>query len=487
MARPPSANSILRNSKNKIIPTGNMHGTGNFVLPNDSQVRKANKELIGTIPHTSTTSQTADDHHAQSHNITSHSDTTATGTELNSLTDNSMVDTLHRHSELSASDGTPDKVLEVDATGQIDLTIPAGAGDNFKILSATNDPVAIFYNAGIVGINTTLPNATLGVDGNFRSFGANSGFILNSRTGTNGNFQYYNATGISLNIYNDDLPGDVWRVGGSGDVVNIGKITVLGTNTSKFSGNVGIHLASAEAYRDLHVAKVLGDSAALIHSINNTTNNHASLQFSTAFIDTDTKTKAGIYFQNDNSGNNRGDLKFCMDDANDTANVAIGDVKMTLTHEGELGIGVAPTLPLDVKAKSGMSDIGGICIKLTNKTGAASVAGQLVQADTANNDAVILAPAGNVDTIGVFLDAGVADGSEAWVVVSGIADVALDDNVAAVRGYWMGSGVLAGYAATSVSPPAAPTHFEEIGHCIESVAAGGAGTHILARCVLHFN
>jgi len=30
-------------------------------------------------------------------------------------------------------------------------------------------------------------------------------------------------------------------------------------------------------------------------------------------------------------------------------------------------------------------------------------------------------------------------------------------------------------------------HFEEIGHCIETVAAGGAGTHILARCVLHFN
>ena len=137
--------------------------------------------------------------------------------------------------------------------------------------------------------------------------------------------------------------------------------------------------------------------------------------------------------------------------------------------------------------KNKITNIGGIAIKLTNKTGANSIAGQLVEADTTTNDAVSISPAGNVDTIGVFLDGGIADGAEAWVVISGIADVAMDDNLAATRGYWVGAGVLAGYATNSVSPPAAPTHFEEIGHCIESVAAGGAGTHILARCVLHFN
>jgi len=30
-------------------------------------------------------------------------------------------------------------------------------------------------------------------------------------------------------------------------------------------------------------------------------------------------------------------------------------------------------------------------------------------------------------------------------------------------------------------------HMSEIGHAIESVSATGGGTHILARCVLHFN
>lgn len=48
-------------------------------------------------------------------------DTTATGANLTSLTDNSMVDALHRHSELSASDGTPDPALSIDATGQVGI------------------------------------------------------------------------------------------------------------------------------------------------------------------------------------------------------------------------------------------------------------------------------------------------------------------------------------------------------------------------------
>jgi len=162
------------------------------------------------------------------------------------------------------------------------------------------------------------------------------------------------------------------------------------------------------------------------------------------------------------------------------------DVEIIKFNATGIGIGTTATIPLDVGAKAGMSSIGGHCIKLTNKTGANSVQGQLVRADTATNDAVILAGAGDTECFGVFLEAGVADGAEAWIVVGGIADVALDDNVAAVRGNWMATGVGAGYARTGASPAASPQHFEEIGHCIETVAAGGAGTHILARCVLHF-
>lgn len=131
---------------------------------------------------------------------------------------------------------------------------------------------------------------------------------------------------------------------------------------------------------------------------------------------------------------------------------------------------------------------GGIAIKLTNKTGANSVKGKLVKADTATDDAVILTAISDDECFGVFYEDGVADGSATWVVVSGIADVLFEDNHGPTHGDWVATSAAdAGYAVSQASPAAAPTHFTEIGHCIETVAAGGAGTHVAARCVLHFN
>ena len=44
-----------------------------------------------------------------------------TQTEFDTLTDNSIADTLHRHSELVASDGSPDPALSVDAVGNVGI------------------------------------------------------------------------------------------------------------------------------------------------------------------------------------------------------------------------------------------------------------------------------------------------------------------------------------------------------------------------------
>lgn len=151
-------------------------------------------------------------------------------------------------------------------------------------------------------------------------------------------------------------------------------------------------------------------------------------------------------------------------------------------------IGFATDGSLD-GSKFKLTAIGGLAIKLTNTTGVNTVQGQTVKADTATDDAVILTAADDTECFGVFLDSGVADDAEAWVVVAGIADVAMEDNTAATHGNWVEtSDAEAGYGnAESASPVAAPQHFNEIGHCIESVTADGEGTHILARCVLHFN
>jgi hypothetical protein len=132
---------------------------------------------------------------------------------------------------------------------------------------------------------------------------------------------------------------------------------------------------------------------------------------------------------------------------------------------------------------------GGIMIKLINKTGGASIKGQVVHINSAVEGSVTYVPQGDPDSIGVFYENGVADGQEAWVVVSGIAQVYFVGNttaghfartfVAADGDYVLGQ---AKSEAIPTSPFATDKHFCEIGHVIETRVGAG-----LAKCVLHFN
>lgn len=98
--------------------------------------------------------------------------------DLTTLTDNSMADTLHRHSELSASDGTPDQALSVDAAGNVTLgdtkelrwlnenTFIRGtdATNSLALGTSNNDRLTIIGN-GNVGIAVTDPHSKLEVNG----------------------------------------------------------------------------------------------------------------------------------------------------------------------------------------------------------------------------------------------------------------------------------------------------------------------------------
>ena len=130
-----------------------------------------------------------------------------------------------------------------------------------------------------------------------------------------------------------------------------------------------------------------------------------------------------------------------------------------------------------------LTPIGGYAIQLTNKTGGATVAGQLVNVYTATaiDDAFKTISASDENIIGIVLDAGVADGSEAWVVIAGIADVLMDGGGSA-RGDRIISSGTAGSGDVWNVGGAIATHFQEIGHCIETRTGAG-----LARCVVHFN
>ncbi len=321
--------------------------------------------LIGSaqLSHDKLSETSADDHHAESHS----------------------------HSELSASDGTPDAVVRVDSNGSISLGIDGG--EDTIYLSRYSDS----FNYVELQAGTDDENKGVGLQISYRS-----------------------ATGASRpGVYLSDT--GVFSVGGS---------TVVDEATTDYVTLIDNSVADA-----LH--------------------RHSEL----------------------------------------VASDGSPDPALSVGAAGKVGIGTtSPSQPLSVKEKFCISAIGGQCIKLTNKTGANSIAGAVVTTSTGTDDAVMSAVNDELEPIGIFLESGVVDGSEAWVVVGGIADVAMENNTAATRGNWVRTSITEGpYAdATNAAAPGhgignADIHFHEIGHCIETVTAGGEGTHILARCVLHFN
>ena len=313
-----------------------------------------------------------------------------------------------------------------------------------------------------------------------------------------------NLAGISLNAWKSNGGTGRSALSGAEKVLQI-RTGTTNLMTVQGNGNVGIGTSSPSS--PLHIygsdARLIlqdDNNASSYFEIDDSSDTYLNIKKVTAsgapIIDfnplpSDGTSNAQFRFFRATNTTGSVELKGFIGDNTATENFRIagrGDTFFA-SNNGNVGIGTTtPTQPLSVQEKGCMTAIGGFAIKLTNKTGGNSVAGQLVKADTATNDAVILTAASDVECFGVFLDSGIADGAEAWVVVSGIADVAMKDNTAATRGNWVETSDEAGYAdATSASPAAAPQHFNEIGHCIESVTAGGAGTHILARCVLHFN
>lgn len=133
-----------------------------------------------------------------------------------------------------------------------------------------------------------------------------------------------------------------------------------------------------------------------------------------------------------------------------------------------------------VGPKSKITSIGGYAIKLTNKTGDRSVAGQIVEISGTTDNAFEIAALDSLAAIGVALDAGPSD-SGVFIVVSGIAEVLADRNDFVRGDRLITSGADAGSAEAS-NAPAVAVHFQEIGHALEGATSGNTG-----KVVLHFN
>jgi len=99
------------------------------------------------------------------------------------LTDNSIANTLHRHSELVASDGAPDPALSVNALGNVGIGT-ASPGAKLDVVSSTWPVVDftrsvtgsnLFYGVWTMGAKTTADM----VDG----FGANTAIVIEDSAG----------------------------------------------------------------------------------------------------------------------------------------------------------------------------------------------------------------------------------------------------------------------------------------------------------------
>jgi hypothetical protein len=135
---------------------------------------------------------------------------------------------------------------------------------------------------------------------------------------------------------------------------------------------------------------------------------------------------------------------------------------------------------------------GRSCFKqqLINKTGAASVYGEVIIASTTTDFAFDQSGVDEDMPIGIVYEAGIADGSLCWVVIYGSAQVLLKDTTASTHGNWVYTADAAGRAdATLAGPPGGAfpqidNHMRELGHCLESQ---GAGTDVLAEIDVHLN
>lgn len=125
---------------------------------------------------------------------------------------------------------------------------------------------------------------------------------------------------------------------------------------------------------------------------------------------------------------------------------------------------------------------GGYAVKLTNKTGSSTVKGNLVKAHPSIANAFTLTSSSSLDCIGAVYQAGVADGSECYVVISGIAEVLFATSTS--PGNWVQNSMsVNGQADGNQSAPSSTNvHFLEVGHSISTVSAGQLG-----KIIMHFN
>lgn len=148
--------------------------------------------------------------------------------------------------------------------------------------------------------------------------------------------------------------------------------------------------------------------------------------------------------------------------------------------DAELEVNGAITTP-----KVKITADGGIALLMINQSGLPSKQGRLVSAEGATDaEGYALASASEDEVIGVELEDDIAQEERGWVVIAGVAYVLLKNSTVATIGNWVKASDVAGRADASNANFVAADIALQVGHCIETQAAG---TDVLARVILQFN
>ncbi len=441
---------------------------------------------------------------------------TATMGKIAFLRDGSYSAEIDQDSKLEiyrAINGTNSLVATFDSSGMtVPTTLLVQIGGQMTItgagISSSTDSIAFsdnnFTGVGTIGSGaitatgtiTILNSTPILVFKDSDSLGANSvGYIEwrdkgGGRAGFLGNY----TSGNDDLLWKNEQGGNIGiQTTGAGkfqifanvelndnSITGVGDITMPGVSLGVpfFSDTATINYGAGNLIHVLDF-KSLGDSVVSGFQFSSTSHANVfglSLDSTTSFLST-----AGI-------------LSFLSATSADAASLAFtstnGGMTFTATTGGKEILFDTPlvNIPGEIEqAKSKRTLIGGYAIKLTNKTGSNTIAGQVVKPDDkvdgsgGVDDAFITILANDQEIIGIVLEAGIADGSEAWVVINGIADVLMDTGGSARGDRIISSATVGSGDVWSVGGAVAP-HFQEIGKCVE--ARVGAG---LARVVLHFN
>jgi len=156
---------------------------------------------------------------------------------MTSLMDDSMADALHRHSELSASDGTPNPALSVDASGDVGIgtvapqralhVVNAGAGSASGIVSehAANQYMLMFHDGSDPGFMWETGDMRFGTVANYDGAGYSQKMVIQNdgNVGINQASPVISGTG-KLHMTADTLRLDTARTPASaGAVGNTGE------------------------------------------------------------------------------------------------------------------------------------------------------------------------------------------------------------------------------------------------------------------------